>query len=285
VEPLERARLSLEGLSIGDAFGETFFAHPDGPRPAGPWRWTDDTEMAFSIVEELGAGAGAIDQDRLVDRFARRMSPDRGYGAGAYQILRRVRDGSSWRRVAAEAFGGIGSFGNGAAMRVAPLGAYHAVDLARVTAEAAASGAVTHAHAEGIAGAVAVAVAAALAWRSRGATWNGAAFVREIIAHTPAGYTRDGIEEALALPDGVTVLAAARALGNGSAVTAPDTVPFVLWSVARHADDFRAALAQTATALGDVDTTCAMVGGIVILRTGASTVPDEWHHAREPLPS
>ncbi|MEO7000702.1 MAG: hypothetical protein ABI068_02800 [Ktedonobacterales bacterium] len=28
-DPLERARHSLEGLSVGDAFGERFFVHPD----------------------------------------------------------------------------------------------------------------------------------------------------------------------------------------------------------------------------------------------------------------
>ena len=43
--PLARARLALEGLSIGDAFGERFFVHPDVVEglirdrvlPARPW--------------------------------------------------------------------------------------------------------------------------------------------------------------------------------------------------------------------------------------------------------
>src|SRR2546423_91533 len=91
-ERLNRARLALEGLSVGDALGETCFqfdnyqAVIEDPRATarGPWPWTDDTAMAlgiFEVLEELGA----IDQDRLAKRFASRWqaAPWRGYGAGA----------------------------------------------------------------------------------------------------------------------------------------------------------------------------------------------------------
>ncbi|MCY1077342.1 hypothetical protein [Archangium lansingense] len=52
---LERARLSLDGLSVGDAFGERFFVPPttaasmveQRTTPLGPWNYTDDTEMAL----------------------------------------------------------------------------------------------------------------------------------------------------------------------------------------------------------------------------------------------
>lgn len=63
---LARARLALDGLSLGDAYGERFFAGPaailaseDDPPlvpAAREWKWTDDTAMALSIVEELVAG-------------------------------------------------------------------------------------------------------------------------------------------------------------------------------------------------------------------------------------
>jgi ADP-ribosylglycohydrolase len=57
--------------------------------------------------------------------------------------------------------------GNGAAMRVAPLGAFHAADHQRAALQAMASAEVTHAHPEAFLGAVAVAVAAAEAGRAR----------------------------------------------------------------------------------------------------------------------
>jgi ADP-ribosylglycohydrolase len=75
---VERAWLSLDGLSVGDTFGERFFGPPEDVMkriaaralPPPPWTYTDDTEMALSIVEGLQT-EGEIDQDRLAERFSR----------------------------------------------------------------------------------------------------------------------------------------------------------------------------------------------------------------------
>jgi ADP-ribosylglycohydrolase len=289
--PAARARLSLDGLSVGDAFGETFFTHDaiiarrvrDREVAAPPWRWTDDTEMALSIVDEL-VESGGIDQDRLALRFAHRMDPQRGYGPGAQKLLAKLQKGRDWRSASRGMFGGRGSFGNGAAMRAAPIGAYFADDLDAATAQAALSAEVTHAHAEGIAGAIAVAVAAALCWRGRDEAWDGPAFLRAVAARTPAGAVRAGLHDAAGLARGTGVIEAAVRLGNGMSISAPDTVPFALWSLAQHADAWDEALWHTATALGDVDTTCAVVGGVLVLRSGPAGVPEAWRRAREPLP-
>jgi ADP-ribosylglycohydrolase len=165
---------SLLGLSVGDAFGAQFFAddnrHLRGDEtavPPPPWPWTDDTEMACNLVDILLRYDG-VDQDALAAAFAARYDPYRGYGPGTVVLLRALRTGGSWRSVARAQFGGGGSMGNGAAMRVAPLGAHYPGDLDRAAAEAAASAEVTHAHPEGVAGAVAVAVAAAYAAAASG---------------------------------------------------------------------------------------------------------------------
>ena len=133
LDAVERAWLSLDGLSIGDAFGERFF----GPReqavqrilrrelPDTPWVYTDDTEMALSIVDILQEH-GAIDQDLLARRFADRTQFNRGYGPGTYSILCGIKQGLDWRTLTQVGFRGMGSFGNGAAMRVAPLGGFFA---------------------------------------------------------------------------------------------------------------------------------------------------------------
>jgi ADP-ribosylglycohydrolase len=284
----DRALAALDGLSVGDGFGECFFAPDDvilarirgRALPPAPWRWTDDTQMALSILDTLRAH-GTIDQDDLATRFAARFEPARGYGEGASMLLERVRAGTPWQAATRSLFRGVGSFGNGAAMRVAPLGALFADDLDRVIAEAGRSAEVTHAHDEGIAGGVAVAVAAALASSIR--SLAGADFLREVARHTPAGYTRDGVVEAAGLAADTGVVAAALALGNGSGVTAPDTVPFALWCAARHLDDYPAAMWLTVAGLGDRDTTCAIAGGVVGARVGAGGIPAEWRAAREPL--
>ena len=70
-------------------------------------------------------------------------------------------------------------------------------------------------------------------------------------------------------------------LGNGSRITALDTVPFCLWSAART-DDFEDALWYTVGVLGDRDTNCAIVGGI-LASSAEVAIPARWTEAREPL--
>jgi ADP-ribosylglycohydrolase len=289
---MERARLSLDGLSVGDAFGQHFMIRNAevlvGTRtiPFPRWRYTDDTEMALAIVETLGAH-GRADPDALACRFVRRYErdPSRGYGATARQILQQVAQGTAWQDASRLAFGGEGSMGNGAAMRVAPLGAYFADDLDRVVAEARQSAEVTHNHPEAKAGAIAIAVAAAYAWRLSAGLEQpvGGELIETAIRYTPPGETRAGLEKALALDSDALVTEAAHLLGCGISVTAQDTVPFTLWCAARHLDDYREAIWTTVTGGGDCDTTCAIVGGIVALAAGRESIPGEWLTAREPL--
>jgi ADP-ribosylglycohydrolase len=74
---------------------------------------------------------------------------------------------------------------------------------------------------------------------------------------------------------------AARALGNGSLVTAPDTVPFCVWMAGHYLDHFVGALGETISVGGDCDTNAAIVGGIVGLSAGRESIPPEWLNARE----
>lgn len=282
-----RARLdlaydSLDGLSVGDALGAQFFmagrSFPDlvaGRPPAGPWEWTDDTEMACNLVAEL-RDHGEVGQDRLANIFAHRCEPYRGYGVGAFVILHQIRDGIPWRQAAAAAFKGQGSCGNGAAMRVAPLGAYFADDLRTVVAQATKSAEVTHQHPEGIAGAVAVATASAVMADARLKGTRPANLLDAVLDHLDDGQVRKLTSRARGLL-GKTTQEAAYELGNGSRVTAQDTVPFTLWVAATY-DDYRDAITACVEAGGDVDTTAAIVGGIV------GRPPADWLASREPLP-
>jgi ADP-ribosylglycohydrolase len=289
---MDRALLSLDGISVGDAFGEHFFTPLAqfliGQRaiPFPRWRYTDDTEMALGIVEVLQRH-GRIDREDLAHTFARRYfrHPQRGYGATAHEILQAIGRGVPWSEASAAAFGGEGSMGNGAAMRVGPLGAYFADDLDRVVSEAAASAEVTHAHPEGKAGAIAVAVAAAWAWRIGAAVEHlkPDRLFEIVLQHTPAGETWQGVERARELDLEASVLETAQLLGSGQRVTAPDTVPFTIWCAARHLDNYQEAMWNTVAGLGDRDTTCAIVGGIVVLSAGRESIPADWLEAREPL--
>ena len=290
--PNDRMLLSLNGLSVGDAFGERCFDYWYNDReamgnripPPPPWLYTDDTEMALSIVDVLRR-LGHVDPDVLAAEFARRYDPSRGYGSGARELLEKLRAGAGWRQEAPAMFDGTGSYGNGAAMRVAPLGAFFAGDLDRVIENAALSAQPTHAHCEGVAGAIAVALGAAFAWRiTEGERMTPNAFLTTIAARLPACETRDGINVAAELPSGTSAPIAAALLGSGQRVSAQDTVPFALWSAAHSLGNYTDALWNTAAGLGDVDTTCAMVGGIVALSAREQGIPPQWIKAREPLP-
>jgi ADP-ribosylglycohydrolase len=291
---LRRAAQSFEGLSCGDAFGERFFL-PDAVAisliqqralPAPPWFFTDDTVMALSILETL-AEHSEIRQDYLAKSFANRYDPGRGYGRAMHKLLAAIRrDPEAWRTEAAALFRGEGSFGNGSAMRVAPLGAYFAGNPEKIIEQARLSSTPTHTHLEAVAGAVAVALAAGRACHMKdcGRAANGQELLEHVYQHTPESYVRQGIRKAIELPPDTSIEKAVARLGNGSVVSAPDTVPFALWCAARHLDSYEEALWATVSGLGDRDTTCAIVGGIVVMYNGIEGIPSEWLEHREQIP-
>lgn len=292
-ERLVRAALSLEGLSVGDAFGEQFFVDPHmvsdlieaRTPPTAPGPYTDDTEMALSLVSVLRQ-SGEVDQDRFARSLSEHYDPMRGYGPAMHDLVPMIWLPGSWVSFSRHLFNGQGSFGNGAAMRVAPLGAYFADDLEMAASQAFDSAIVTHAHPEAAAGAVAVALGAALAWQWRDIRPRPGLpeFLEGILTLVPESEVRLGIERARDLSPETTVSQAARILGSGDGVSAQDTVPFVLWCAGQHLGSYEDALWLTVSGLGDRDTTCAMVGGIVALSAGAASIPDAWIAAREALP-
>ncbi|MFB7949154.1 ADP-ribosylglycohydrolase family protein [Kitasatospora phosalacinea] len=295
------ARDALEGLALGDAFGERWFKLLRPPAEAfeqirarrtpveSPWHWTDDTATALCVYRALLDHDG-VNRTQLAAMFGATFlaDPGRGYGRGMKRLLPVLAEHPQrWETEAAALFDGQGSLGNGAAMRVAPLGAWFAADLDETAEQAVYSAEVTHAHPEGIAGAVAVALAAALAARGRtdgDAAPAGAELLREVAARTPSGAVREGVTAAADLPAATEPWRAADLLGNGQRIRASDTVPFALWSAAHHLDSLTDALWTTAEGLGDVDTTCAITGGVVAARTGLSGVPAAWRERREELP-
>ena len=292
----QHAHASLDGLVMGDAFGDSWFTRSDEPveewwtarepRPA-PWPWTDDSAMAFVLFAHLTA-YGEVRPGALASEFAAAYDrdPGRKYGPSMHGVLRRIGAGEDWQEVTTSQFGGQGSWGNGAAMRVAPLGAWFRDDPAVAGAQARLSALATHAHPEAVAGAVAVAVAAALAAASAGQDAAPRAdFLREVAAHVPDGDVRSRLLVAAGFPDHTSVRHAASVLGSGKLISAPDTVPFALWSAAGHPDDLPEALWQTVAGWGDRDTTCAIAGGVVAARTGTEGVPAAWRQAREDIPS
>ena len=284
----ERACVSLEGLSVGDAFGQQFFMPhviveaSSGNLPVPPWNYTDDTEMAIALTETL-RDCDSVDQDSLAQRFVERYQsqPYRGYGAGARQLLEDIAAGGSWKTLSRQMFGGNGSYGNGAAMRVAPLGAWFADDVERTIEQAALSAEVTHTHPEGQIGAIAVALAAG--WVCSHKSENPEGLIPWVISKIDQSEVRKRLEWAEAQPLDTWPFTIASQIGCGHEISAQDTVPFCIWMAAASLNDYSEALWTAARVGGDVDTTCAIIGGIVALSVGESGIPSDWKRNREPL--
>ncbi|MBP0021068.1 MAG: ADP-ribosylglycohydrolase family protein [Cyanobacteria bacterium SBLK] len=289
---IENALLSLEGLALGDAFGQCFFLPEETAfslidsrmLPDRPWYYTDDTVMAIGVVETLRK-FGAIDRDYLAQAFAQnyQQEPDRGYGSTARKILREIGKGISWQEASGSAFDGMGSMGNGAAMRSAPIGAYFFDDYQRVVAEAKAASEVTHSHAEGQAGGIAVAVAAAYCARNQSPDVNGFELLENTVRLTPESETKSRLKQALFMAYPANIEYVIRCLGNGKKLCSFDTVPIALWLAAHNLDDFSEAIWQAVNVLGDRDTICAIVGSLVSLVTGREKLPQSWLECRETL--
>jgi poly(ADP-ribose) glycohydrolase ARH3 len=247
---------TMLGLALGDALGAP---HEGGWIERTAWkliargslRYTDDTEMALVLAESLLVHGG-VDQDALAAAWAERCRWSRGYGPGARRLLRLVARGTHWRNANRRVFPD-GSFGNGAAMRIAPLALYHArrdgLDAAVVAASE-----ITHAHPLGIEGARLVAQA----------------ILRALRDETPLDVTSEVPEYADRL-ERARAGADARELGNS--VRAHESVVTAL-CLAQRIPTFPELMERVIATGGDTDTIGAMAGAVWGARHGAGRLPD-----------
>ena len=167
-----RFRGCLLGLAIGDALGATYEGEPSSfiverfptpqallDRDLGTLYYTDDTQMTIGVAEAL-LDDGDIRAVSLCSKFVANYIPSRGYGRGARRILAAMEEGQDYVAMTEKVFPG-GSYGNGAAMRVAPVGLLFANDRPKLKEQVALQSEVTHRHPLGIEGAQVIACALA----------------------------------------------------------------------------------------------------------------------------
>lgn len=291
---IELAQKALLGVSIGDAFGDSFFGEQQlildsihsRKIPETQWEFTDDTVMSIAIFEEL-KNFGDIDQNRLIHRFCDNHDLDntRGYGATVRRILREIQEGGNWKEVAENAFDGQGSMGNGAAMRVCPIGAYYFDDLQKVKHLAMKSAEITHSNIEAITGAIAIAVGTALTTKMKleSCILTPIEFIDQILNELPDTDTKSKIAKSKEISLGYQIETIKSILGNGTNMTAQDTVLFAIWCAAHHLESLNEGLWKAVSILGDRDTICAMVGGIIIMSSKPENISEEWVNSVEKI--
>jgi len=249
--------------------------------PDGAARYTDDTEMTIGVAESLAA-CGGFDGPDLARRFAENFKPHRGYGPAAIGVLLELRRGAPWDEPAARLFGGQGSFGNGAAMRAAPVGVFAHHDPFRLRHLAENTARVTHTHPLGVAGCALQAAAVAVACRREPADFDPLAFVDAVDEATPAlpeTYRESLAEIRRLLRDPASPCEVAERLGTG--IEAHRSVPAALYAFVANPHSFEAAVTFAVRLGGDTDTIGAMCGAIAGAFHGAGAVPGAWYAALE----
>lgn len=308
MDALDRFRGSILGLAIGDALGHpTEFVSnlgairarwpPSGVtgfEPAGkhpPGTFTDDTQMAIAVARAL-CRAGHQDLDTLMTvtgeefvAWSRSPENNRAPGGTCLAGCRNLARGVPWREA-----GVRGSKGCGAAMRAAPVGLYHAHDVAALARVAAAQSALTHAHPTGVASGVAA--AAAVAHIVRAGTLDGIfAFVREVVERaTPALLVDVGCDPRLVETPGLRemldALDRAEAVVDreaddvcallGGAWVGEESVACALWCVVRARGDFAATVLRAANTSGDSDSIACIAGAVAGALGGVGAIPPVW---------
>lgn len=270
---------SVLALAMGDALGA---AHEGGPleqivwhiigRHGGRWRWTDDTQMSIDVIESL-IEWGEVRQDDLAGRFARSYRWSRGYGPGAAKILKKIANGMPWDQANRSVYKD-GSFGNGAAMRAAPIGLFFArASMDAMTEATRKISQITHTHPLGIEGATLIAATAAMAYLDtdseqilRGLDPLGKSPVFREKLHTAGSWLQDSTPSS---PDKVR-----SELGNGIAA-ASSCVTAIYCALAHRNHPFEELLAFVRRLGGDVDTIGAMSGAIWGATNGADALPKD----------
>lgn len=275
----------LIGSAVGDALGSLFeglcisnleFAGYSG-------RWTDDTHMMIGVAESL-ISCGGFDGSHMAQTFIKNYEeePWRGYASGPPQIFRLIKKGLAWNEASKRLFGGLGSYGNGAAMRVAPVGLLHYDNEERLRSVAYAQSQITHAHELGMEGAAIQAYAVALAVKADSSSnLDPHNFLGKIKDFTRSEVYRQKIEKCFELLNETNKRKVARELGNG--VEAYNSVPAAVYSFSRNVDSFKDAVTYAVSLGGDTDTIGAMTGAISGAYHGVGKIPKEWKNRLEKI--
>lgn len=247
----------------------------------GRGTYTDDTEMTIGVAESLLRRRGFDGLD-MARGFVENFNEDRGYALGSIRVIQMLRGGDAWDKASQTLFGGTGSYGNGSAMRVAPVGLLYHDNPERLTQVARQQSMITHFHELGQEGASLQAHAVGMAVRLAGKSFSPAGFVEALMNHV-------GVH---GRPLRAKLMTAVHLLGEnptpeqvvdklGAGVTAIESVVTAIYCFARNASSFERAVVYAVNLGGDTDTIGAMTGAIAGAYHGVSKIPARWLDALE----
>ncbi len=282
----DKFRGAILGCFLGDAFGAGFEGmspdratfHLSSLSKKFPRNYTDDTDMTLALAESIAQSA-KVDPEEIAKQFSLHCDLTRGYAIGTIKAVLALRAGLKWHQVARIVFE-EGSFGNGAAMRVSPVGLFYHHDLDRIQEEAMKQASITHVHPLGQWGAVMQACCVGLAvnqgpnepFKKEQMVTN----LREVLWRGQIEYMKalNKIEEMVAQGKKLEARKVVESLGNG--VEAHFSVPSACYIAITYSPDFCDAIRAAISLGGDTDTVAGMVGAIVGAHVGEKRLPVEW---------
>jgi len=268
----------LVGSAVGDALGSSFeglrISEVKIERFSG--RWTDDTHMMIGVAESLIANKG-FDGSHMAQTFIKHyeLEPWRGYASGPPRVFRWIKSGVAWNEAAKRLFGGAGSYGNGAAMRVAPVGVFCNDDLEQLRSVAYGQSRITHVHELGMEGAALQAYAVALAVNADpSSNLDSHAFLKKLNDFTHNEVYERKLESVWKLLGETNKVKVVMELGNG--VEAYNSVPTAIYCFLRNWGSFEDSVLYAVNLGGDTDTIGAMAGAISGAFHGVEAIPERW---------
>ena len=279
---------SLLGTAAGDAVGAGF----EGRRAVDSevieaaaaarelLAYTDDTHMMIGVAESLVQREG-FDGEHMAHIFIRNYEyePWRGYGPGPPYVFRMIRASEPWDKASEKLYRG-GSYGNGSAMRIAPVGVFYHDDLAMLREVARRSSQITHSHELGKEGAALQAYAVALAVSLDPAeAFDSGGFLARLGEFVQNELYREKLAKIGMLLGETDKSRVVVGLGNG--VEAFNSVPTAIYSFLSHHHSFKEAILFAVSLGGDTDTIAAMTGAIAGAYLGVDSIPSEWRSRLE----
>ena len=231
------------GAIVGDMVGSVY-EHAEIKRTDFE-AWGEDSVFTDDSVLTVATADAILTDGDYVAAYRKwgRLYPYAGYG------------GTFRRWLSADGAGAYGSWGNGSAMRVAPVG-WAFDSLEETLAEAEKSAACTHNHPEGVKGAQAT--AAAIFWARNGENKD---FIRRSVEER-FGYDLSRTIEEIR-PDYAPVFSCAQ--------TVPEALTAFL-----DASDFEETVRLAVSLGGDADTLACIAGSVAEAFWGAASIPNDW---------
>ncbi|MBS2033998.1 ADP-ribosylglycohydrolase family protein [bacterium] len=243
-------------------------------------RYTDDTQMTVCVAQWL-LEDGPEDGRKLLARFAEAFRPARRYGSSTAGILQAFEEHQDeWRSLATLMFP-AGSYGNGSAMRVGPIGCLYYLDPSALFKACRVSSRTTHSHPLAIQGATLQASAIAALIRSDKLDVNRFLGSLELVLKRLAREGPEPLEYRRALDTIAEGLSAgheparlAESLGTG--LEAKESVPMALYCFLFSPNSFEQVVHHSVFLGGDTDTIASMAACLSGAYLGEKALPKRW---------